>query len=542
MQLRASATPTALLLATLLVAGAALPACLDYDDPPAEDRPPADAGADVAPDAAAQEADLGPDETADLALDAAQEDPDASASVCEQGEMRCWEEKLATCLPDGTGWLVEACPDGQMCREGACHIRECAIGEAECVGDAVRTCHPEDLVWSNPIPCAEEESCVQGVCVPQACTPGEHLCGRTQLMICAEDGLSWNEEECPEHWVCFDGRCRECLRDADCLPTLTCEEGSCVPRPLFVAPQELAAAMIDTAYEAQLEAGGGVEPYGWTVAQGPLPPGLALQAEGLLAGSPNQAGEYPFTVRVQDALGAQAEAELLLRVHGQGLVVATERLPEAEEGIEYAAGLQALGGNPPYAWMIAEGALPAGLALLGDGRIAGTPSEIGDFPLLVKVFDNSALTQQAERELTLSVEIAPLDIVGEQQYDLWVFKVIVLPMITVVENIPIPYSQRLEARGGLRPYHWTEEELPAMLRPLIPQAGIPEGLELAEDGALSGAVTSTEQVVSLTIPFTQITLHGFFFLAQVADSQEPAESKQAVFLLPTLPLGGGGGN
>lgn len=533
----ACTAPLSLFAATLLAGALLVTGCLGDDDPPGEHRAPADAGADVALDAG-DEPDLGSggeDAAPDLAVE-----EDTGPGVCAEGETRCWEEKLATCLPDQSGWLVEACPEGQMCRDGECHIRECSVGETECVGDAVRTCSPDVLVWSNPIPCGEGESCVQGVCLPQTCAPGEHLCGRALLMTCAEDGLSWAEEDCPEGWVCFDGRCRECLRDADCLETLMCQEGDCVPRPLFVNVGELPAGMIDAPYEAALQAAGGTPPYAWTMTLGPLPAGVAFDADGLLAGTPTEAGEFPLTVQVQDAAGARAEAELLLRVHGQGLIIATERLPGAEEGIGYAAQLEALGGTAPYAWMIAEGALPAGLALGGDGRITGAPSEIGAFPLLVKVFDNSAPTQQAERELTLQVAIAPLEIVGDQEYDLWVFKVIVLPMITVVENIPIPYSTPLRARGGLRPYTWSEQDLPAMLRPLIPQAGIPDGIELAEDGTLQGAVTTTEQVVSLTIPFTQITLHGFFFLAEVADSQDPAETKQAVFLLPTLPLGGGG--
>ena len=72
----------------------------------------------------------------------------------------------------------------------------------------------------------------------------------------------------------------------------------------------------------------------------------------------------------------------------------------------------------------------------------------------------------------------------------------------------------------------------------MPLAGIPEGLALSEEGVLAGAVDNLDQVTSLTIPFTEISLHGFFFLAAVLDSQDPAERQSALFLLPTLPLGG----
>jgi hypothetical protein len=38
-------------------------------------------------------------------------------------------------------------------------------------------------------------------------------------------------------------------------------------------------------------------------------------------------------------------------------------------------------------------------------------------------------------------------------------------------------------------------------------------------------------------------LTGFFFMAEVTDSQSPADSDQAIFLIPTIPIdfGGGGG-
>ena len=50
-------------------------------------------------------------------------------------------------------------------------------------------------------------------------------------------------------------------------------------------------------YDFQLEADGGAS---WSVVTGTLPPGISLSAEGRLAGVPLQAGDFAFTVRIQD--------------------------------------------------------------------------------------------------------------------------------------------------------------------------------------------------------------------------------------------------
>ena len=464
----------------------------------------------------------------------------SSSTVCREGEARCWDDgRLATCLPGERGWLVESCEDGAFCQDGECVKQECRPGQLRCVGDAVQTCLSDLLTWSVPSPCLDGETCLRGVCIPRSCITGERLCGRDRVLICREDGLSWDEEVCPDGWVCFEGRCVACVRDLDCGPEQACSEGSCVARPLDIVTDSLPDGMVGVPYLAELEAARGAPPYLWFLNAGQLPEGLVLDVAGRIEGIPDLEGEIELVIGVEDSAFSVAEARLTLHIHARGsLVITTEELPEAEEGMEYRAQLEALGGTMPYAWMISDGELPQGLEMLAGGTIQGVPSEIGEFPLLVRVFDNSAHPGTAEAELVLRVRIAPLEIVGEQEYNLFLFKVIILPLITVVEGIPIPYRTQLMARGGLRPYHWSEEEIPALLRPLIPDAGIPDGLELAEDGMLSGAVVSTEQVISLDIPFTDINLNGFFFMARVEDSQEEPESQTAVFLVPTLPIGG----
>jgi hypothetical protein len=68
----------------------------------------------------------------------------------------------------------------------------------------------------------------------------------------------------------------------------------------FTPPAQLPAATVGTLYQYAFTASGGVQPYDYTFAQGSLPPGVQLSAEGSLAGTPTAAGLYSFVVQVCD--------------------------------------------------------------------------------------------------------------------------------------------------------------------------------------------------------------------------------------------------
>jgi len=161
----------------------------------------------------------------------------------------------------------------------------------------------------------------------------------------------------------------------------------------------------------------------------------------------------------------------------------------------------------------------------------------------VRVVDAGDPLQVASAPFTLNLKIADLVITGDQVIDLFMTKAVILPLITIVEGIPLPYSQQLQAKGGVKPYTWKEAEMTSIVKMFIPKAGVPTGLTLSPSGLLSGSVTDTSSVVELKIPFVNYTLKGFFFMAEVRDSQDPSDSAQAIFLMPTVPvdLGGLGG-
>ncbi len=65
----------------------------------------------------------------------------------------------------------------------------------------------------------------------------------------------------------------------------------------------LPEAKVDTAYEFQFHTEGGLAPLKWSVASGALPPGLGLDEQGKLSGTPTQAkaDAYAFVVEVADS-------------------------------------------------------------------------------------------------------------------------------------------------------------------------------------------------------------------------------------------------
>ncbi len=70
---------------------------------------------------------------------------------------------------------------------------------------------------------------------------------------------------------------------------------------LQVAPQDLSTPRLDEGYDQPLQALGGEEPWAWSVEKGELPPGLTLDPEGQISGTPSKAGEYVFTLLVKDS-------------------------------------------------------------------------------------------------------------------------------------------------------------------------------------------------------------------------------------------------
>lgn len=84
---------------------------------------------------------------------------------------------------------------------------------------------------------------------------------------------------------------------------------------LSILSKSLPPALTGVPYTATLAGGGGVPPYQWSSSSGTLPAGFQLDtSSGVVSGSANLTGTFPWTVSVKDAQGTQAVQSLTLTV------------------------------------------------------------------------------------------------------------------------------------------------------------------------------------------------------------------------------------
>ncbi|MBI4889841.1 MAG: putative Ig domain-containing protein [Acidobacteria bacterium] len=218
---------------------------------------------------------------------------------------------------------------------------------------------------------------------------------------------------------------------------------------------------VGVAYSQTLQATGGVAPYIWSLTSGTFPAGLTIANNGAISGTPVQAGNYSFGVRVLDNTGASVNATFALTI-GAGISITTPSLPNGAMGVAYSQTLAASGGTTPYIWSLSAGTLPPGLALANSGLLSGTPTVVGQYTFNIRVTDATAAN--SEKTFTITVN----------------------PGIAIITPSPLPngafglvYFQTLLASGGVAPYTWS-----------VSAGTLPPGLSLATNGTLSGTPTA----------------------------------------------------
>src|SRR5690606_209933 len=70
-----------------------------------------------------------------------------------------------------------------------------------------------------------------------------------------------------------------------------------------ISPATIPPAQVGTAYTQALSASGGTAPYAFEITGGSLPPGMTLDADGLIDGTPEAPGSFDFTAKATDAHG-----------------------------------------------------------------------------------------------------------------------------------------------------------------------------------------------------------------------------------------------
>jgi hypothetical protein len=267
--------------------------------------------------------------------------------------------------------------------------------------------------------------------------------------------------------------------------------------PLAIATPALADTTIGEDYAASIVAGGGTAPLGFSVSEGELPAGLALDADGSLTGTVSPAATTEtFTIEVTDSSSPQLAESRTYTVR-VGLEITTTALTTAFGGVEYSDTVDVRGGLPPYQWSLVAGTLPDGLAGPDpdDGSISGTP--VADCApstanLTVHVVDDDAPAQDATRAgIELTVEPATLDITTAALAN---------------ARINAAYDQRVVATGGVPPLEFalTVGDLPSQLSLNASNGRITGTPDTLETRAFEVTVTdscaeSSSQSLSITV-------------------------------------------
>jgi hypothetical protein len=218
---------------------------------------------------------------------------------------------------------------------------------------------------------------------------------------------------------------------ADRLCTIT------VSAALAADTQNLPGGVVRSLYLQRLAALGGVPPYTWTITAGALPPGLTLDPTGIISGTPQIAGRYPFRARATDQTGAFIEADLAITI-STGLSITACAAEVGSPGRPYSSAFLASGGEPPYTWQVIGGTLPAGLVLdTATGGLTGTPQTPGTSALTVRLTDRPGTSVTRECSIRIASPLA------------------IVTTTLAAGNVGLAYSDRLNASGGVPPYAWT---------------------------------------------------------------------------------------
>jgi hypothetical protein len=162
-----------------------------------------------------------------------------------------------------------------------------------------------------------------------------------------------------------------------------------------------------------LLASGGSNPYKWEIAEGTLPPGAVLTADGRLFGKPSTPGDYRFTIKVSDAKGQSASSAALISVFVQPSILRDEiNPPNFVKNAEWQQTYSFDGAKTESATVSVTG-LPKGLAYSVDNtsrsiKIAGTPTVDGFFPIQISLIDGSGRSAQFPDDIVVTPAITAI--------------------------------------------------------------------------------------------------------------------------------------
>lgn len=167
--------------------------------------------------------------------------------------------------------------------------------------------------------------------------------------------------------------------------------------------EKIADFVAGLSYSYPMVVVGGLEPYKFSISDGVLPDGVALDADsGYLSGilpAHTANKSYSFKISVKDSSGEEIESSyvgIIKSSAASSFAIITADLPSMSAGVSYGASIGVIGGTAPFSFSTAASDLPNGLSLNSStGLLSGVPefSEAGQsFLFTVTVTDSKQLS------------------------------------------------------------------------------------------------------------------------------------------------------
>ena len=236
--------------------------------------------------------------------------------------------------------------------------------------------------------------------------------------------------------------------------------------------------------------------YAWSVATGALPPGLSLSsANGVISGTPSQAGNFAFTVTAASGSALVSTQNLTITVLAATIQITTvSPLPNATIGQTYSQQFNASGGSPPYHWSLTSGDSSVYSIDPVTGVLSGTPENTGTATFSVAVTDSAQNFGTAAFAVTAAQ--ATIQITSSS---------------SLQGTVGQSFSAILNAPAAVAPLNWT-----------LVSGQLPPGISLnSATGALTGTPT---------------TAGSYAFTVQVTDSNGRTATQELTAVITVASL------